>query len=153
MPGQSTISSHSRESEEEYYHFFYLSSARVTSVSDQIDAILAASRRNNVKADVTGMLLFHEGSFIQYLEGPQAGVVATRARIAVDVRHSGMLKLSDGPVAQRVFGEWSMGFRQNNSLPELQSFHFDLDALEKRLPETTPTMARTMMRTVFQTAR
>lgn len=99
MPGQSRTSSNSRESEEEYYHFFYLSSARVTSVADQIDAILAASRRNNVKADVTGMLLFHEGSFIQYLEGPEAGVVATRARIAVDVRHSGMLKLSDGPVA------------------------------------------------------
>jgi hypothetical protein len=125
MQGQSTPSSKPLESAG-FYHFFYLSSARSTSVSDEIDAILAASSRNNVKVDVTGMLLFHEGSFIQYLEGP---------------------------VAQRLFGEWSMGFRQNNSLPELQSFHFDLDALEKRLPETTPSMVRTMMRTVFQTAR
>ena len=95
-------------------------------MSDEIDAILATSRLNNMKVDVTGMLLFQDGSFVQYWEGP---------------------------VTQRIFGEWSMGFWQNNSLPELQSFHFDLDALEKRLPEPTPTMVRTMMRTVFQTAR
>jgi hypothetical protein len=104
MQGQSTPSSKPLESAG-FYHFFYLSSARSKSVSDEIDAILAASRRNKMKVDVTGMLLFHEWSFIQYLEGPQAGVVATRARIALDDRHSGMLNLSEGPVAQCLFGE------------------------------------------------
>lgn len=116
---------------------------------DEVVVIQSASRRNNV----TGMLLFHEGTSIQYLEGPQAGVVATKDRIALDDRNSGMLQLSEGPVGDRLFGEWSMGFRQDNSLPELQSFHFDRNALEKRLPETTPTMFRALIRTVFQTSR
>ena len=116
---------------------------------DEVDAIQSASRRNNVTVDVTRMLLFHEGTFIQYMEGPQAGVVATKDRIAVDDGHSGMLLLYEGPVADRLFGEWSMGFWQDNSLPEIQSFHFDPDALEKRPPETTPTMFRALIWTVF----
>ena len=95
------------------------------------------------------MLLFHEGAIVQYLEGPRAGVISTRDRFATDPRHTGVLKLSEGPVEHRLFGDWSMEFRLDTTLPELQSFHFDLEALDARLPESTPLM----MRKIYETAR
>lgn len=137
----------------ELYHFFYLSSAQFSQTQQDIDDILATSRRNNAKAGVTGMLLYHEGSFIQYLEGPKSGVTSIRSRIVLDKRHSGLLKMSEGSVDHRLFGDWSMGFRQEVSMPELQSFHFNPETLDKQLPASTPLVVRTLMHKVYETAR
>nr|QQZ51135.1 BLUF domain-containing protein [Phenylobacterium glaciei] len=38
----------------------------------ELDAILAASHRNNRRCGVTGMLCHYEGSFLQFLEGEAA---------------------------------------------------------------------------------
>ena len=47
---------------------------------------------------------------MQALEGPEAAVRATVARIERDRRHAGIIRLWDGPIEARVFGEWEMGF-------------------------------------------
>jgi hypothetical protein len=60
------------------------------------------------------MLLFKDGNFMQVLEGPEAAVRATHARIVSDPRHSGLITLLQGPVAARSFGGWSMAFRNLN---------------------------------------
>ena len=75
-----------------------------------IQAILAASRRNNASIGVTGALMFNAGCFAQVLEGPKAGVEHTFERIQQDERHGDVSVLSFGPVADRAFDRWSMGF-------------------------------------------
>jgi hypothetical protein len=73
--------------------------------------ILSASVRRNTASGITGMLLYANGRFLQALEGEEAAVEETYARICRDVRHEEPLLLSRETIAQRQFGNWSMGFR------------------------------------------
>ncbi len=76
----------------------------------EVAQILAASRRNNAKAGVTGALMFNGGAFAQVLEGPQRGVEDTFERIQRDIRHGDVTVLECGPVPARSFDSWSMAF-------------------------------------------
>ena len=76
----------------------------------EVAQILAASRRNNARAEVTGALMFNGGAFAQVLEGPQRGVEDTFERIQRDIRHGDVTVLECGPVAARGFDSWSMAF-------------------------------------------
>lgn len=92
------------------YRIVYISSS-----VGQIDAttladILEQSRRNNSADGITGALLFHDGNFIQILEGPQAEVTACFDRINRDERHRCVIVLESEPVEARIFSSWDMGF-------------------------------------------
>ena len=65
----------------------------------------------NKAVGVTGMLVFHDGAFLQAIEGEKRAVNEIFARIQNDPRHGDLVVLHRGPgPEQRVFGEWSMGF-------------------------------------------
>ena len=70
--------------------------------------IVAASIGNNRKSDITGLLVAHEGWFLQAVEGPQASVTALIARIVRDPRHRCLRILSEGPAERRLFQDWDM---------------------------------------------
>ena len=76
-----------------------------------VEQILSVSRARNQADDVTGLLLLHEGWFLQALEGPKGAVARTYGRILCDRRHSHPLALAGGAAASRAFGEWSMSAR------------------------------------------
>jgi hypothetical protein len=89
----------------------YVSSATELFSRAELDDILAASRRNNAAAGVTGMLLYKDGNLMQVLEGDEAAVRDTYARIALDPRHRGLLVLLEQAVEERQFEDWTMAFR------------------------------------------
>ncbi len=72
--------------------------------------ILAASRRNNARDRITGLLFFNGKRFLQVLEGEEAIVDTTFRRIQQDERHYGLVVLSDHMVSVREFGEWAMAY-------------------------------------------
>ena len=78
---------------------------------DEIGKIVRASIRNNRKVAITGMLLAHQGWFIQALEGPAQAVAETYARILTDPRHSNATMLANTP-AKREFSSWNMCARR-----------------------------------------
>jgi hypothetical protein len=94
------------------YQFVYVSSAVSPFTDELLNALLDVSRRRNSACNVTGLLLYANGNFIQLLEGEHVDVLATRARIEADQRHRGMVVLLEGPCAQRDFADWSMAFRK-----------------------------------------
>jgi hypothetical protein len=53
----------------------------------EIDSLIRASIRNNRAVAVTGLLLVHDGWFLQALEGPAEAVMSTYRRIVDDPRH------------------------------------------------------------------
>ena len=59
-----------------------------------VGAILAVSRRNNARDDVTGLLYADGVRFLQALEGPADKVEAAFARIGADPRHRAVVVLS-----------------------------------------------------------
>jgi hypothetical protein len=92
-------------------HLVYASSALHLFGENELLALLGKSRRNNAVAGITGLLLYRAGNFIQVLEGEETAVAETHARIAADLRHNGLIVLIRAPIAERSFGDWSMGFR------------------------------------------
>jgi hypothetical protein len=88
----------------------YASHAGVAIREAEIQELLERARTNNVAKGITGMLLFIEGSFFQVLEGDAAAVDRTYEVIARDVRHDRVTRIIREPIAQRSFGDWSMGF-------------------------------------------
>jgi hypothetical protein len=91
-------------------HCIYASRASVTIREAEIAALLERARHNNLARGITGMLLFIEGSFFQVLEGDAVSVDKTYEALALDARHDRVTLIIREPIAQRGFGEWSMGF-------------------------------------------
>ena len=81
-------------------------------VNDAVDAIVRASIRNNREVAITGLLLVHDGWFLQALEGPAEAVMATYRRILDDPRHKSARVLAAGPATAREFADWNMCARR-----------------------------------------
>ena len=88
----------------------YASAATKTFTPEALRLLLGKARARNATFGVTGMLLYHNGSFLQVLEGPEAGVDRILASILKDPRHTTARTLSRAQVAVREFEAWSMGF-------------------------------------------
>jgi len=93
------------------YQIVYTSNAKQEFSPGDLNKLLAGSRARNKDLGVTGMLVFHDGTFLQALEGENRAVNEIFARIHGDPRHRDLIVLhrGQGP-EQRVFGDWPMGF-------------------------------------------
>jgi hypothetical protein len=78
-------------------------------------AILAASRINNRRDGITGLLYSDKARFLQALEGPEDKVEATFARIEADGRHRAIVLLSRRAIDVREFGDWEMAHRASGA--------------------------------------
>lgn len=110
--------------------------------------ILAASRRNNLKLGVTGMLLHAEGGFLQILEGKQDVVSALYDRIALDKRHwkaQCLLRLD----AQPAFADWSMGFHQATPARDWEMFAITASAISGHLTGNDAKVAIRLMENFY----
>jgi hypothetical protein len=90
----------------------YVSCSAQTWGTQELDNLLALSRVNNASVGVTGMLLYHEGNFMQALEGPPDAVEHVYERVKHDPRHYGLIKMVDEAAEARRFEMWSMGFHR-----------------------------------------
>lgn len=92
------------------YSLVYTSTASRPLAKSDLENILTSARKRNLQAQVTGLLLFTDGKFMQYLEGPKAGVLAIFEIIKTSSLHQDMIAISQQPLERREYGEWSMAF-------------------------------------------
>jgi hypothetical protein len=90
------------------FHLIYMSAASPMK-STTLDDILEASERNNAARNITGLLIYRLGHFIQLLEGNKPDVLAAFEQIAADGRHSGARVLLAFESDERLFPQWRMG--------------------------------------------
>lgn len=76
----------------------------------ELEAIAAASRRNNAARGLTGLLLFGGFRFYGVLEGLQRPLFARMERIITDPRHRRLVILREDAVETPRFANWSFGF-------------------------------------------
>lgn len=88
----------------------YTSSAVRFPTPSDFRHLLSRARARNEREQVTGVLLYAEGTFHQYIEGPAAGVGSVYAAIERDPLHHEIFELIREPIARREFSLWSMGF-------------------------------------------
>ncbi len=79
--------------------------------AQDIEKILETARTFNPSKNITGMLLYRTGYFIQALEGEDIEVKPLYEKISSDPRHRSVLMIYNKPIEKRAFGDWSMGFK------------------------------------------
>lgn len=89
----------------------YCSSATHPFGEHDLAELLATSRARNSALDITGMLLYRGGEFVQILEGARSDVEALMEKIGRDPRHRDVRVLLEEPLHERRFEEWTMGYQ------------------------------------------
>jgi hypothetical protein len=120
-------------------HLIYTSAAAASLDVEQLKEILELARARNAERSVTGMLLYTAGTFFQVLEGDEETLKGLFASIVVDSRHKRVTKIIDEPIAQRDFGDWTMGFAEAelselSSMEGLSDFFQDGTSVENLQP-------------------
>lgn len=94
-----------------YYYLMYVSYATRPFSQNELKDLLETSRRNNQVRDVTGMLLYIDGKFLQVLEGPKEAVHQIFNVIKLDTRHKRVNVIIEGKLKKRNFDAWYMSFK------------------------------------------
>lgn len=133
-------------SEERLTHLIYTSRSSPGFDARELKSILQASRGNNARRGVTGMLLAAGDNFFQVLEGDEATLQPLFATIMADPRHAGVTMIIQEPIASRAFGDWTMGFAEV-APEELASLEGASDASnsERVLDELKPGRAKKIL--------
>ena len=86
---------------------------------EELVDILKVSRENNKALDITGLLLYKGGNFMQVLEGPDEVVNSLYEKIKIDARHKDVTVISSEQISARQFPAWEMAF-QNLDNPAIK---------------------------------
>ena len=112
----------------------------------ELESLLTKSRQKNKLLGISGMLAYHEGSFLQVLEGKELLVNVLYEQIALDDRHRHCRLLLRTFIDQRSFADWSMGF-VNTKLHDLQKVtgYEDLFRPGFTFDSATPSVAQRLL--------
>lgn len=131
-------------------YLIYISTAVELMTEADLIKILVDSRDNNKAKNITGMLLYGDGTFIQVLEGDEQDIADTYSKIEKDRRHKSLTVLVTGKLTKRNFPDWAMGFKAINpdELDELDGYINPKN--KKFLENTNPHAAITILKTFAQ---
>jgi Sensors of blue-light using FAD len=95
----------------ELVHCIYCSASTSGAFSPaDLATLLAECREKNSKAELTGMLLYSEGTFFQVIEGDRSVVENLLERLTKDKRHKRVTKIILEPIEERAFTQWTMAY-------------------------------------------
>ncbi len=121
----------------------YRSRAKITLSDYQLYELVQAAQRRNAAESITGLMLYDDGRFYQWLEGPAANVAGLMRSISADHRHTDIEILSDKPATQRQFGDWKMrlatrGIRSMHSINNVVVPSVEILSDIRRHPDRAP---------------
>jgi len=96
---------------------------------DVIADIINTSKENNAENDITGALFFHDGRFLQVIEGEEDALRNLMKKIDSDARHQEVRYLMDTQEKERSFSHWKMDEIQLGKGKEFDAKH--LEAITK----------------------
>lgn len=94
----------------ELHEVLYLSTLAPDAPLKVISDIASRARKANAAAGITGLLVFDGMQFCQQIEGPRKAVLALTERIRQDPRHVDVDILYHGPLVQRRFRHFGLGY-------------------------------------------
>jgi hypothetical protein len=92
------------------FQLIYASHAKHAFDEMELISLLKAARAKNLKLNITGMLLYKDGIFMQLLEGDETEVRKLFSTIKHDNRHEKVVVLFEKSCDHSVLSDWSMGF-------------------------------------------
>jgi hypothetical protein len=94
------------------YCLVYESFANQEMSDNDLKELLAIARLKNAELNITGMLLFKNGFFMQALEGEEEVIKESLSKIIKDPRHRDILVIYNKQIEERRFPDWQMGFNK-----------------------------------------
>ncbi|WP_207536186.1 BLUF domain-containing protein [Desertivirga arenae] len=108
------------------YHLIY-SSTPTRNLSDQeLQDLLDVARAANAQNEVTGMLVCFDTMYLQLIEGKEDKIKQLYQNLLRDARHYNVQTLREGPVNDRFFPDWSMGFEKKETNLETKEASFEV---------------------------
>jgi hypothetical protein len=134
----------------------YVSTAVKLFSKAELVNLLEKSRHNNALHEITGMLLYKNGNFMQTIEGPQAAVQQLYQNIQLDPLHYHVITMLNEPTDERIFSNWHMGFvhlgdPDIDAMPSFANFFQDPHTLAEFAQSPSP--AKQLLSTFGQTQR
>ena len=91
------------------YNMVYCSRATAGVDDAAVARIIEVSQRSNPERGITGLLVFGNGIFFQWLEGPRDNVTALLSLLKTDPRHHNVVVFSENEeMRERLFPDWDM---------------------------------------------
>lgn len=125
----------------------YTSNATTCFSQKQLVNLLAKARKNNHSLNISGMLVYDDGFFIQVLEGPENDVDALFTCIEKDPKHCNVRLLLRQQLTEKEYDEWSMGFVDTADLNKQVAGYLPYKTLSLKIRDKT--QARKLIR-MFQ---
>lgn len=97
-----------------------------------MDKLFLFSKAQNICWDISGLLLYNEGTFLQVLEGENDEVEKLLTKIKRDKRHNQITVLMDKPIKQRLFKNFKTGLVSSKNEKELMKLKSKI-----QLPKTS----------------
>ncbi len=110
----------------------YFSSQSYPLSEQDLLVLLEECRSKNARDNITGLLIYRDGSFCQVIEGEEEQLDKLVEKLQKDRRHRNLIILDYRPIAARRFGRWSMAFENLSSLPDQALSLTDLRAYLQR---------------------
>ena len=93
------------------YELIYKSRASSELDDEGLKEILEIARKYNIPQNITGCLLYHDGQFLQMLEGEHEVIQNLYQKIKHDSKHLDSVVLHMNEIKKRTFNDWSMAFK------------------------------------------
>ena len=122
------------------YTLLYLSVASVRLAQNDLTNLLGTCRQYNAAHGLTGLLIYANGHWIEFLEGDQKDVDGLMTQIEQDPRHRDIEVIEKGTASAREFQDWSMAFLEH-ATPEVRALPgystFLEESIDWEAPEQT----------------
>lgn len=119
------------------YYIVYVSASTRLLTENELRVILIETELKNRHNDITGLMLYSAGIFMQVLEGTRANVEEAYQLIGEDIWHKDIIKLSEGSSWERFFANWYMSF--NTRHPQsFAAYKGYAEPASISLPDRTP---------------
>lgn len=125
----------------------YISHSKRKLTEDMRMQLMRECQVRNAHNDVSGLLLYQEGYFLQYIEGQPDMIRMVFQRIMQDTRHENVELISEEVLMQRRFPLWTMFFRDYDFVyPHIRQDYAELTSLAKVIEalENEPNLQKTM---------
>ena len=92
------------------YTLCYVSSSHDNLSAKDLEHLFRVNKRNNTDLDVSGILIYNNGNFLQILEGDENKVKSLFKKIQGDSRHNNLITLINDNIEERIFHDYDSGF-------------------------------------------
>lgn len=125
----------------------YISKQARQLTEGEIDSLFQFILDFNSKNQISGILLFNQGIFLQVLEGDSSVLKRLFKNIRNDTRHRNILTVLEQRIEERIFAEYKAGFSILKSKTDLQNLngYLSLNGKGRKYPENVQNLLQPFM--------